>query len=972
MNGEMVSKDENPGLRVSRRRAMQYGAMTTAALATPGRKVFAETPIGAGPPQALPPAFASPEKGARLFEDAWHFHRGDIPMPKLVGHRVSYEATKAGGAVGAAAAVYDDGDWPLVELPHDWAAAEVPDPDENIAQGYRARGISWYRRGFRLDEGLRGRYLELQFGAISSKATVWFNGIEMAHSFSGYGAINIDLTANAHFGDALNSIAVRVDAEQFEGWWYEGAGPYRHVWLIDRAPVHIVTDGVHADPCQQANGAWTVPVEATLYSIEEKDAPVRVVAELLDERNVALASASIQVTVPPLVRSVAKLEITAISPRLWSVDAPNLYRVRTRVERGGQSVDERITPCGFRTLHFDPDEGLQINGRPVKIKGACVHEGHAGVGVAVPDSLIWWRVQQLKRMGCNAIRTAHNAPSTALLDACDALGMLVMDENRLFNVSPDYVEQLEWLVRRDRNRPSVILWSVFNEEPMEGTSNGYEMVRRASAAVKQLDTSRPVTAAMSGGLFAPVNVSQGVDVVGFNYHQNDYDRFHEEHPDRPITSSEDTSAFMVRGEWFTDEVAHVKSSDDTEHALWGNSHRQAWKEVSSRPFVAGAFVWTGFDYYGEPTPYSWPTKSSLFGSMDLCGFPKAAFYIHQAQWLDRPVLKILPHWNWELGRPIKVLVATQLDRVVLTLNGKTVADGPADPYQMFSADLQFTPGRLEAHGYKNGKLVATDAVETTGPPVRLRITPERTRLRGDGADAVPVTIEALDRKGRAVPTADMRVDLRVAGARLIGVGNGDPNAGFSGKENHVPLFNGLAQVIIQTERGGQGRATVSAAATGLVPASTSLSVVPASIPSVPAGPLRFMIQGWRQSPVVEVKPAGPQTIADNDMNSWQRVRAGTPPPFSGTTGYLTLAAQVQVPANVTRSGGLVVLQAVNGAGTLWLNGVQQAEKTFVETGGMKADIPPGLTKLDIALILKVLPSQRTGLPGLVFLESEAS
>ncbi|MCJ2180237.1 beta-galactosidase GalA [Novosphingobium album (ex Hu et al. 2023)] len=966
----MTTGTESHGLRVSRRRAMQYGAMTGVALAAPGSAVFAGPAEGAG--QSVPPRdFAPPEKGARLFEDAWHFHRGDVPMPKLLGHRVSYEATKAGGAVGAAAAVYDDGDWPLVELPHDWAAAEVPNAEENIAQGYRARGISWYRRGFRLDETLRGRYLELQFGAISSKATVWFNGIETAHSWSGYSAIHIDLTANAYFGDALNSIAVRVDAEQFEGWWYEGAGPYRHVWLVDRAPVHIVTDGIHADPRLQANGGWSVPVEATLYSIEEKDASVRVVAELLDDRDAVIASASTQVTVSPLARAVARLEITDVSPRLWSVDAPNLYRVRTRVSRAGQTVDERITPCGFRTLHFDPDKGLLINGEHVKIKGVCVHGGHAGVGVAVPDSLIWWRVQQLKRMGCNAIRTAHNAPSPALLDACDRLGLLVMDENRLFNVSPDYIEQLQWLVRRDRNHPSVILWSVFNEEPMEGTSSGYEMVRRASAAVKALDTSRPVTAAMSGGLFAPVNVSQAVDVVGFNYHQYDYDKFHDLHPDWPITSSEDTSAFMVRGEWFTDEDAHVKSADDTEHALWGNSHRQAWKEIATRPFVAGAFVWTGFDYYGEPTPYTWPTKSSLFGSMDLCGFPKAAFYIHQAQWLDRPVLKILPHWNWKPGTPIKVLVATQLDQVVLTLNGKTVADGPADPYQMFSADLQFAPGRLEAHGYRNGKLVATDAVETTGTPVRLRLTPDRSRLRGDGADAVPVTIEALDSRGRPVPTADMRVDLSVSGARLIGVGNGNPNAGFSGKESHVPLFNGLAQAIIQTERGSQGRASLSASAAGLAPASTILSVAAVSVPSVAPGPLRFMIQGWRQSPVVQEKPGQPGTLADNDMNSWQRVRAGTPPPFSGTTGYLTLAAQIEVPGNVTRNGGLIVLQTVNGAGSLWLNGEQKAEKTYVEAGAMKAAIPPGLTKLDVALILKVLPDQRTGLPGLVFLESEA-
>lgn len=960
---------------ISRRRALQGAVMATSALTWPGAKALARAggtaAVSTAHPDVTPPDFAAPESGARLLETAWRFHRGDIPMPQLRGHRVSYEATKAGGAIGAAAAVYDDGDWPLVDLPHDWAAASVPDPAENIAQGYRARGIAWYRRGFRLEESLRGRYLELQFGAIATKATVWFNGIEMAHSFSGYSAITLDLTANAYFGEALNSLAVRVDAEQAEGWWYEGAGPYRHVWLVDRAPVHIVTDGVHADPRQNADGAWHVPVEVTLYSIEERAAQVRVVAQLLDEHDAVVAQGAVLVEVPVLERTCANLTLENFTPQLWSPDSPRLYKVRTCVERDGACIDERVTPCGFRTLRFDPARGLLLNGGEVKLKGVCVHEGHAGVGVAVPDALIWWRVLRLKAMGCNALRCAHNAPSPALLDACDRLGLMVMDENRLFNVSPDYIAQLEWLVRRDRNHPSVILWSVFNEEPMEGTANGYEMVRRAAAAVKALDDSRPVTAAMSGGLFAPVNVSQAVDVVGFNYHQGDYDAFHRAHPDWPITSSEDTSAFMVRGEWFTDEKAHIKSSDDTEHALWGNSHRGAWQEIATRPFVAGSFVWTGFDYYGEPTPYTWPTKSSLFGSMDLCGFPKAAFYIHQAQWLDRPVLKILPHWNWSVGRRIKVLVATRLDRVVLTLNGAVVADGPVDPYQMFEAEVDFVPGQLEAAGYAQGRLVATDRVETIGAPVRLRLSADRTALRGDGADAVPCRIEALDAKGRVVPSADAMVALVVAGAQLIGVGNGDPNAGFSGKESQVPLFNGLGQAIIQTERGAKGQATLMARASGLAPARLDFAVEPASVPTVAPGPLRLMIQGWRQSPIVASKPERPARLADNDMNSWDNVRAGTPPPFSGASGYQTLVAQVQVPASVTRTGGLLVLQTVNGAGTLWVNGEARAEKSYVEAGGLHTAIAPGQTRLDIALILRVLPDQRTGLPGLVFLESEA-
>lgn len=917
-----------------------------------------------------PPPLVPPERGARLLEQAWRFHLGDVPMPKLRGHRVSYDATKAGGAIGAAAAIYDDAEWRQLDLPHDWAIERPPSNYENLAQGYRERGYGWYRRSFHLEENLRGRYLELQFGAIATNATIWFNGIEVAHSWSGSSAIYIDLTAGALFGGALNTIAIRVDAERIEGWWYEGAGPYRHVWLIDRAPVHIVTDGVHADPRLGSDGRWRVPVVATLHSIEEKPAELQVMAELLDGAGRALASQTATVTVAPLGRTPAKLEIGGIAPLLWSVDEPNLYTVRTRVLRDGRTLDERVTPCGFRTLRFDPEQGFFLNGKHLKIKGVCIHQDHAGVGVAVPDALAWWRVQRLKEMGCNAIRFSHNATDTALLDACDRLGLLVMDENRLFNVSPDYLEQLEWLVRRDRNRPSVFLWSVFNEEPMQATQGGYEMVRRAAAAVKALDDSRLVTAAMSGGMFTPVNVSQAVDVVGFNYQQASYDQFHREHPTLPLISSEDTSAFMVRGEWKTDEAAHIKAEDDAQHALWGGSHRRAWKEIATRPFVAGAFVWTGYDYHGEPTPYDWPSTSSQFGVLDLCGFAKSAFHIRRAQWLDEPVLQILPHWNRSAGETIKVLIATNLDRVELLLNGASVSDGPVDRYEMIAFDVPFAPGRLEARGWRGGKLVATHAVETTGLPTRLRLTPARTRLRGDGADALPVTIEALDARGRRVPTADLRVDLTVAGGRLIGVGNGNPNSLASGKESHVDLFNGLAQAILQSERGGHDRLTLAAASSGLAPARTALHVIAASLPSVAPGPLRFMVQGWRQSAVVAQPPGRPEALADNDMNSWQAVSAGVPPPFSGKNGYVTVATTVIVPAGVTERGGALILDTVNGKGTLWLNGVQAAEKTTAEGSRMQARIVPGQRQLAIALVLEALPAQRTGLPGLVFIETE--
>jgi hypothetical protein len=314
---------------------------------------------------------------------------------------------------------------------------------------------------------------------------------------------------------------------------------------------------------------------------------------------------------------------------------------------------------------------------------------------------------------------------------------------------------------------------------MQGTEQGMQMVRRMSAVVKKLDATRPVTAAQSGGQFNPENVSQAVDVVGFNYQQGSYDRFHQEHPTLPITSSEDTSAFMTRGEYVNDGNRHIRSSYDTERAPWGATHRDAWQAIAERPFVAGGFVWTGFDYRGEPTPYQWPSAGSFFGCMDLCGFPKMAFYLHQAQWVKyKPILTLVPHWNWpgQEGKPIKVMALANCDSVELSLNGKSLGENPVDKYEMVFWDVPYAPGKLEAVGKQDGKVVSHFTVETTGEPVALRLVPDRTTLAGDGRDAMPVTVEALDAAGRPVPTANLLVNFAISGpGAIIGVGNGDPN-----------------------------------------------------------------------------------------------------------------------------------------------------------------------------------------------------
>ncbi|MBW8882567.1 MAG: DUF4982 domain-containing protein, partial [Asticcacaulis sp.] len=433
------------------------------------------------------------------------------------------------------------------------------------------------------------------------------------------------------------------------------------------------------------------------------------------------------------------------TPRLWSPETPNLYRIVLTLLQQGEVIDRVTTTCGFRTERFDADKGFFLNDKPVKLKGVCLHQDHAGVGTAVPEGVIDFRLRRLKELSCNAIRFSHNAQNKALMDACDRHGFLVMAENRNFNPSPDYMAQLEWLVRRDRNHPSIILWSVFNEEPMQGTEAGYEMVRRMSTAVKALDATRPVTAAMNSGLFTPLNVSHAVDVVGINYQQDQYDPFHAAHPDKPMFSSEDTSAWMTRGEFVTDKTKHTMACYDDDAAPWGETHRAAWKAIAARDFVAGTFVWTGFDYHGEPTPHTWPTNSSFFGIMDLCGFDKPAVHIHRAQWIDdKPVLGLAPHWNWQAGDSVRVMACTNCDEVELFVNGRSAGRQKGDRLEMNYWTVPYAPGFIEARAYKAGKVVATQRVETTGKAVALRLTPDRAALAGDGRDAMPVAVAAVD------------------------------------------------------------------------------------------------------------------------------------------------------------------------------------------------------------------------------------
>ena len=891
------------------------------------------------------------------FDPGWRFNLGDIPFPEVKGHGTTYSYCKAGNAIGAAAIAYDDTTWRPVNLPHDWAVEGPFDKEANLSQGYRPRGIGWYRKRFSLPASDRGRHLELRFDGISTQATVWVNGTVAHRNFCGYTGFTIDLTPVARFGGEINTIAIRVDAVEQEGWWYEGAGIYRRTYLTKSDPVHIVTDGVYAQPVKDKDGTWTIPVEATLGNDRPDEVNASVESVLLDPSGAEIARAVAPVTVPALGESVARPLLTVQTPILWSLEKPTLYRVRTTVSINHQKNDSVTTTCGFRTLRFDPDQGFFLNDRPVKIKGTCNHQDHAGVGTVIPPSLWAYRVRRLKELGSNAYRCSHNPPARELLDECDRQGLLVMDEHRDFNISPEYQHQLEWLVRRDRNHPSVILWSVFNEESMQGTETGYEMVRRMSAVVKRLDKTRPVTAAMSGGHSNPINVSMAVDVVGFNYCQGGYDGFHAKHPQQPMTSSEDTSAFMTRGEWSNDKAKNIIGSQDDQRASWGATHRNGWKAIATRPFVAGGFVWTGFDYRGEPTPASWPSCGSFFGIMDLCGFPKTAYYIHQAQWIEnQPVLKIQPHWNWsgKEGQEIPVMVMTNGDTVQLSLNGKDLGTQKVDRFEMNTWKVAYAPGKLEAVALKDGKEIARDQVETTGAPVALRLIPDRKTLQGDGQDCIPVTLEVVDAQGRVVPTASPMVHVTVDGsATNLGMGNGDNNCHEAEKSDQHSLFNGLGQFILQTKAGASGSVKLRASADGLTTGEVVVNVAAAPTQPEIAGvkPVMELVK-WKMSPVSTTRPDPLQKVAGSDQNSWQSVQPGKLQPFNGGT-MAVYRTEIKPFATEVASGGAISFPGITGNAEVWINDTLMASKNSAVKGPLLAPFPAGSKSLTVNVLLTV-------------------
>jgi beta-galactosidase len=814
--------------------------MTRRDLLKSGVAVSANTALSAGVASAAP---ATPDAGPGssprerlLLDSGWRFSLGHAEDPARdfgYGGGKGETFAKSGFLFPPANIKYDDSAWKKVDLPHDWAV-DLPFVDDQdlyshgckpLGRKYPATSVGWYRRIFDIPAEDAGRRIAIEFDGVFRDCVVALNGYYLGRSLSGYAPFHLDVTDFLNYGDK-NVLVVRADATINEGWFYEGAGIYRHVWLTKTNPVHVAHWGTYAR-AEVQGAAATVRISTEVNNDGDAPRTCQVVSQVVDGNGKEVGTArSTPAAVMPWGRFEFDQQIVVDNPALWSPDTPNLYRVLTAVESDSAVLDRYETPFGIRTLHFDVNQGFFLNGQHVEVKGTCNHQDHAGVGAALPDRIQYYRIERLKEMGSSAYRTSHNPPTPELLDACDRLGMLVMDETRMMSSSLEGLNELERMIRRDRNHPSIVLWSMGNEEAQQETERGARILTTMKRLTRQLDPTRPVTSAMNFSGWTKAALL--MDVRGFNYSENGIDPYHKHVPDQPMIGSEVGSTVSTRGIYANDKEKGYVSAYDVNAPHWALPAESWWPIYAERPFLAGGFVWTGFDYRGEPTPYGWPCINSHFGILDTCGFAKDNFYYYQAWWGTKPVLHLFPHWNWKEGDEVAVWCHTNLDRVELFLNGRSL--GARDVVKNLHVEwkVKFEPGVIEARGYQGGQQVLTKKRETTGAPARILLRPDRTRIAADGEDVSLVAAEVVDGQGRIVSTADNEIAFNIEGnGRLIGVGNGDPSSHESDKGARRKAFNGLCMAIVQAAK-QDGALKITASSPGLESAAATLEVVPAT------------------------------------------------------------------------------------------------------------------------------------------------
>ena len=761
-------------------------------------------------------------------------------------------------------AMYDDSAWRMLNVPHDWAiegdfSASAPSGNSG---GALPGGVGWYRKSFEVAAADKGKLFYIDFDGVYMNAKVWINGQLLGQRPYGYSSFRFDLTPHLKFG-ARNVVAVRVDnSDQPNSRWYSGCGIYRHVWLVKTEKIHVAHWGTHV----VAEGN-KVSVSVSIDNNTTSQQTVVVRNKIISPAGVQVASASKKLSLNPSAKSIRSLSQLKVSrPQIWSCETPYIYKVVTTIEQNGKVVDTYETPTGFRTFKFDAEKGFSLNGKSMKINGVCQHHDLGCLGAAVNEDALYRQLRILKEMGTNAVRCSHNPPAPELLAMCDTMGLIVMDESfdmwRRRKTKNDYARFFDqWaerdltdLVLRDRNHPSILMWSIGNEvleqwssadadtlsaeqanlilnagHDASTLSHGTEMsvnsllCKNLCEIIRRLDNTRPITAGCNepdpkNHLFK----SGALDIIGFNYHHQWVKDVPKNFPGKPFIFSESVSALQTRGfymmpsdsvykapiEWWLpyQDPSFQCSAYDNMHASWSSTHEETWDVVKHNDFVGGQFIWTGFDYIGEPTPYGFPARSSYFGIVDLAGFPKDSYYMYQSEWTDKQVLHLFPHWNWLDGQHIDLwCYYNNADEVELFINGRSqgVKAKKDDHEYHLMWRVKFEPGEVKAVARKNGKVVAEKTIRTSGAPAQLRMTSDRIRFGNNpnGDNLAFITVEVIDKDGNLCPRADDQVFFEVEGGRIVGVDNGNPISMERFKDTKRKAFNGKCLVVVATDGG---------------------------------------------------------------------------------------------------------------------------------------------------------------------------
>lgn len=774
------------------------------------------------------------------FNNGWRFHEGELTQRYPSAKAPIYNSAKAEVAQwGPANRYYADATkwvpqgqmvnteyWQDVNLPHDYVIDQVPDKHNNDTLAFVKTENSWYRKHFKLSEEDHGKRISLYFEGVTNCCTVWVNSCLVKRNFCGYVPFEIDITDYLYYGEADNVVALYIDASVHEGWWYDGGGIYRNVWMIKTDMVAVDTYGVYVAPKKVSDTVWEVPTETTVRNDDRVNHRITLKTEFLDEDGNIIASASQGLNVPLKYKATAKQTLTVENPKLWSCEEPNLHYCRTTVYRGSTAVDEYTVHFGFRTLEFNPEKGFFLNGKHTKIKGVCCHEDYGLEGKAVIDRVKRYRIKLLKEMGCNGYRTSHYSQSDQTLDELDKQGFLVMDETRWFGTCDEYIDQLETLVKKDRNRPGVIMWSLYNEEKTILTELGKRFIERNAAVVRRLDTTRPITSACSTSPDR-ANGFDVQDIIGINYNNKEYEGIHEKYPNKMMFSSENCATGSSRG-WYYDNSRNnvmINANDHSTNA-WFTGREGNWKFFMSHDWIAGGYQWAGIEHRGEAEG-AWPRLCSQSGALDLFLQKKDAFYQNKSHWTTEPMVHILPHWNLDgrQGEDIPVWAYTNCEELELFYNGVSMGRKQIEKFGHGEWTLCYEPGTVEVKGYIGGKEVASDRKTTTGRPVALKLEMQTEALFADTFDGAVIHCYAVDENGLMVPDATPTVSFITNSLGYIEA-TGSDITDIGHVSDTVRKMRAGAIALLVRSTGKEGLLRVYANSEGLKAARLDIEVVP--------------------------------------------------------------------------------------------------------------------------------------------------